>query len=73
MQGDSFPCTLQNKNKKKKMKKIYLDPEMEVIELAVASAILVGSTGADGGDDDGGTSGSSEGGTPGSEGWGGDY
>lgn len=25
------------------MKKIYLDPEMEVVELKVASAILVGS------------------------------
>jgi len=27
------------------MKKIYLDPEMEVVELKIASAVLVGSTG----------------------------
>ena len=37
------------------MKKIYLDPKMEVIELKISSAILVGSDGATsdipGGDD----------------------
>ena len=27
------------------MKKIYLDPEMEIVELKIASAVLVGSTG----------------------------
>lgn len=55
------------------MKKFYLDPEMEVFKFEATSAILAGSTGADGGDNDGGVSGSSDGGTPGSEGWGGDY
>ena len=36
------------------MKKIYFDPEMEFIELDTVE-LLAGSTGADGGDDDGGT------------------
>lgn len=33
------------------MKKIYFDPEMEVIDLKIASAILMGSDDIPGGDD----------------------
>ncbi len=43
------------------MKKMYLDPEMEVIELKISSAILVGSDDATSdipGGDDGSTGGS---------------
>lgn len=43
------------------MKKIYFDPEMEVVELKIASAILVGSDGATSdipGGDDGSSAGS---------------
>lgn len=72
MQGDSFPCTLQNKKEKKTMKKFYLDPEMEIIELET-QGFLADSTGTEGGNGDGGVIPSEEGGTPGSEGWGGDY
>lgn len=37
------------------MKKIYLEPEIEIVELHMSSPLLSGSTGAEGGDNDGGT------------------
>jgi len=66
------PCTLQNKNKKEKMKKNYFDPEMKVIELKISSAILVGSTGTDSSSSDTELTGGDGGGAD-KPGFGGDY
>ena len=52
------------------MKKIYFDPEMEFIELDTVE-LLAGSTGADGGDDDGGVTPSEP--DPSDPDWGSDY
>lgn len=38
------------------MRKMYIEPEIEIIELPMVGALLSGSTGAEGGDGDGGTS-----------------
>lgn len=55
------------------MKKIYLEPESEVIMLSTVSALLVGSTGdVQGGNDDGQVI-PSTGGDPNDPNWGKDY
>ena len=53
------------------MKKTYFTPEMEVVELKLGNAILSGSTGAEGGDGDGGTP--TEETNPDDPDWGSDY
>lgn len=55
------------------MKKIYLEPEVELIKLDAMNQLLAGSTGdIDGGDGDG-EIGGGDGGDPSDPDWGGDY
>lgn len=59
MQGIRSPAPCKKVNRKT-MKKIYFDPEMEVIELKIGSTLLSASPGSDiPGGDDGGIGGSS--------------
>lgn len=53
------------------MKKIYIEPESEIVELHMGSALLSGSTGAEGGDGDGGIP--TDEGDPDDPDWGSDY
>ena len=54
------------------MKKIYLEPEIEIVELQMCSPLLSGSNGAaEGGDGDGGTT--TPEGDPTDPDWGSDY
>ena len=46
MTGEQYPLSISIKKVFKKMdKKVYFDPEMEIVELKVAQAILTGSDG----------------------------
>lgn len=55
------------------MKKIYLEPEIEIVELHMSSPFLSGSIGdAEGGDGDGGVT-PTDGGDPTDPDWGSDY
>lgn len=53
------------------MRKIYIEPEIEIVELHMGAALLSGSTGAEGGDGDGGTT--PQQGDPTDPDWGSDY
>ncbi len=45
MQGELCPLHVSQTLKKKMDKKVYFDPEMEVVELNLTQAILTGSDG----------------------------